>query len=153
MFEDEKIIDKVGNMIQGVLPEDIEMVDLKLRGKGSKTILKILVDKTRGGISLDDCADINRKISEELDKQDIFDAPYILDVSSPGIDYPLKTVKDFRRNLGRTLNVKIYDGIKENKTFTGKLEEVRDDLIILKDKSGTQISIPVKNVEKAKKKI
>lgn len=153
MFEKEFIIDKINHILDDVLPENIELVDLQIKGKGSKSMLRILIDKTSGGISLEDCAEINRKIGDELDKQDFFQQRYVLDVSSPGINYPLNTFKDFKRNQGRVMKVDTNKEIRGRKSFIGKLVKAEKKSILIEIETGKKINIPIANVKKATQKI
>lgn len=153
MFEEEIITNKVNDIVQRILPEGIELIDLQLKGKGGKSILKILVDRTTGGISLEECADINRKLGEELDKEDFIQQRYILDVSSPGVNYPLKTFKDFKRNIGHIVKIETYNEIDGKKSFIGKLIEVKKTSILLEDKKDKKLDIPIENIIRAKQKV
>lgn len=147
----EFVVDEIHNMLDKILPEDIEVVDLQIKGKatGYRTLVRILVDKHNVGITLDECVEINRKLGKELDEKDFFDDRYLLDVSSPGIHYPLETIKDFRRNIGRKLKVNTYEVIGENKEFVGELMDIKDETILLKTEN-EEIKIPVKGIKKAK---
>lgn len=90
--------------------------------EGYNWYLKVYADKP-SGISINDCVDISRDLEAELDKEDPFDNPYILEVSSPGLDRPLKKDRDFENSIGRQVDVKLYaehEGIK-GKSFTARL--------------------------------
>jgi len=85
----------------------VDLIEKDLFGAGKRKILRVFIDKN-GGVSVENCASVSRFLSEELDKEenaDLIDGSYTIEVSSPGLDRPLKTKRDFERNLGRTLRV------------------------------------------------
>jgi len=144
----EDIIDKLTAIVCKILPSDTELVDLQLKGSGNKSILRILVDKVTGGIGLDECACINREVSERLDEFDLFKSKYILDVSSPGIDYSFKNTRDFMRNLNRVIKI----NTNENEVLVGKLVKVNDDSITIESEDITK-DVLIKDIKAAKQKI
>lgn len=83
----------------------VELVDLELKGGKSNLVVRVFVDVT-GGVLIDTCAAISRAIADEFDTKDVISRRYRLEVSSPGVDRPLRTMRDFRRNLGREVLVK-----------------------------------------------
>lgn len=94
------------------------------------------------GVSIDDCAKISREISKVLDESSLFEASYLLEVSTPGLDQPLKLTRQYRKNIGRKLKVKCHEGIVE-----GKLLEVTEDKITLARETGTGKKKVTENVE------
>ena len=85
--------------------ENVILEDLNLHAQKRKSILRILVDEPGGGITLDKCACLNDAISQLLDKEELIDNSYILEVSSPGIYRPLLTREDFSRCLNRKVSI------------------------------------------------
>lgn len=108
----------------------MELVELNISGKDSPAIV-IYIYKPEG-VTLDDCTNISRLIDKEIGLDDIFEDKYTLEVSSPGIDRKLKTLDDYRRNLGKTLEVKLYKAKEGNKTFIGKLDSYDDNQVFIK---------------------
>lgn len=104
------------------------IVDCQVAGRqGGRIKVTILLDSDTG-ITIDECADISRRFGAQLDEINIFgEAPFTLEVSSPGVDYPLTFPRQYRRNMGRQLAVMLNDGI----VHKGKLESVEDDHIVL----------------------
>ena len=95
----------------------VDLIEKDLFSVGRRKILRIFIDKD-GGVSVENCASVSRYLSEELDKEEnaeVIEGAYTIEVSSPGLDRPLKTKRDFERNLGRMLKVsqkgKIIKGI------------------------------------------
>lgn len=99
--------------------------------KGPKKVL-VLLDGDNG-ITIDDCANLSRELSKRLDDASWMEESYTLEVSTPGLDQPLKLSRQFKKNIGRSLKVKLL----ENKTVEGKLAEVFEAKIILAQSSGS----------------
>jgi ribosome maturation factor RimP len=117
--------------------------------KGPKKLL-VVVDGDQG-VSIDDCATLSRELSKELDESTLVDESYTLEVSTPGLDQPLKLKRQYVKNIGRRLKVKMADKIEE-----GKLDTVNDEGITLisetgtgKKKETTSININFAQIEKA----
>lgn len=98
-----------------------ELVDVEYVKEAGTWYLRAYIDK-EGGIAVDDCEVISRKLGEWLDKEDFIDESYILEVSSPGLGRPLKKEKDFQRNLGEEVEVRTFRAIEGQKEFTGVLK-------------------------------
>lgn len=119
------------------------IVDVIVTSKrGPKKILIILDGDT--GITIDDCANLNRELSKELEALPALQDSYLLEVSTPGLDQPLKLKRQYRKNVGRRLNVKLAD-----KAVEGKLVEVTDDRITLEQESlaGKQKQVVMVDIE------
>lgn len=97
-----------------------ELVDVAYVKEKSDYYLKIFIHK-QGGVSLDDCQIMSEKASNILDEKDIIENPYYLEVSSPGLDRPLKTDKDLKRNIGKEIEVNLYKAVNGQKKYEGKL--------------------------------
>lgn len=93
-----------------------ELVDVEYVKEGSNYYLRVYADK-EGGITIDDCVDVSRALNPKLDAYDKeFKDPYILEVSSPGLLRPLKKDKDFERNLGKMIEIKLFKPLENSKT-------------------------------------
>ena len=99
---------------------NFELVDVEYVKEAGTWYLRAYIDK-EGGIAVDDCEVISRKLSDWLDKEDFIDDSYILEVSSPGLGRPLKKEKDYVRSMGREVEVRLYKAIDRQKEFTGTL--------------------------------
>ena len=107
----------------------VDLVEKDLFGAGRRKILRIFIDKN-GGVSVENCASVSRFLSGELDKEEnvnVIEGAYTIEVSSPGLDRPLKTIRDFERNLGRMLRTTQNDG----KIARGILKSVNSSSITL----------------------
>lgn len=107
-------------LIPLVEEQNYELVDVEYIKEGGTWYLRAYIDKP-GGITVDDCEVISRRLSDLLDEMDFIDDAYILEVSSPGLGRPLKKEKDFARHLGEEVEVHTYRAIEKQKVFTGSL--------------------------------
>ena len=97
-----------------------ELIDCEYIKSGQEYTLTLYIDKP-GGITLDDCEKVSRELEALLDEKDPIENEYILSVSSPGLDRPLKTDKDFERNLGKKIYIKTYRAVNKRKEFVADL--------------------------------
>ena len=133
-----------------------ELVDLLLQQDGKQLALRIFVDKP-AGITLDDCVEVSREVSAILEVEDPIRSAYRLEVSSPGLDRPLKKATDFERFVGKKARLKSKNLIDPDqrgttrKTFVGTLLGFEDDNVRLEltDKQGGVIAIPLADLDKA----
>ena len=127
-----KVETQVENLMAEILSgTDYELVDVEYV-KERDWYLRVFVDKA-GGIDLDDCQNLSERLSPALDKADIIDGAYILEVSSPGIDRILKKDKDFVREAGKKVDVTLYAPLDGKKNFVGELESRDEKFLRLKD--------------------
>ncbi len=112
---------RVEELMQGIIGgTEFELVDVEYVNE-KDWYLRVFVDKA-GGIDLDDCQILSEKLGDILDKEPLINGPYILEVSSPGIDRVLKKDKDFVREAGKAVDVTLYAPINGKKFFSGILE-------------------------------
>lgn len=113
-----------------------ELVDVEYVKEGSTWYLRAYIDKP-GGINIDDCEKVSRRMSEILDEEDYIDGTYIMEVSSPGLGRPLKKEKDFKRSLGEEVEIKTYRMIDKQKDFCGILKEYDNDTVTIMQEDET----------------
>lgn len=118
-----------------------ELVEAEYVKESGSYFLRIYIDKP-GGINLDDCQTMSVALSEKLDENDPFKEAYYLEVSSPGLDRPLKTDKDLKRNLGKDIEVNLYKALDNRKVYEGKLQDFNDMEIIILDEANNIYKIP-----------
>ena len=114
-----------------------ELVDVEYVKEAGTWYLRAYIDK-EGGIAVDDCEVISRRLSDWLDKEDFIDDSYILEVSSPGLGRPLKKEKDYKRSIGREVEVRLYKAIDRQKEFTGTLSAYDDKTVTLTMEDGSE---------------
>lgn len=109
---------------------NFELVDVEYVKEGADYYLRVYADK-EGGININDCVLISRALEEKLDEADKVKEAYILEVSSPGLTRPLKKDNDFKRNLGKLVEVKLYRAVNGFKEINGILEDYSDSTITI----------------------
>lgn len=115
-----KIEQLIEDMVLDILTDEYELVDVEYVKEGSLKFLRIYIDKG-GEMSLDDCQKLSRIISERLDEVDPIEENYMLEISSPGLDRHLKKEKDFTREKGKEVELKLFKAIEGVKEFEGTL--------------------------------
>lgn len=123
-----KICDSVQQLIQPILDSmNIELVEVEFKKRGENDgSLTVYIDKD-GGVSLDDCEAVHNAIDAPLDELDPTSGkPYTLNVSSPGLDRPFKTLRDYRKHLGEEIEISLYKPVEGNKKFEAVLDDVDD---------------------------
>ncbi|PUU93968.1 MAG: hypothetical protein CI947_738 [Halanaerobium sp.] len=121
--------------------EDLNLIDVEFLKEGSDWILRIFLENKDGDLTIEECEKVSRALSIILDEEDPIDKSYILEVSSPGLERPLKTEEDFERFRGELIAVKTFKKINGEKEFIGTLKEFADDQITLILDDGQEISI------------
>jgi len=145
-------VERVKELIAPYLSEnDIELVDVIYRREAGGMVLRFLVDKPYG-INLKECEDLNIYLSGLLDKEDLIDNHFTLEVSSPGLDRTLKADKDFERVIGKPLNVSTFEPIDGHREHEGTLIGVEKENIVV-ESSGVSVVIPRNKIAKAVLKI
>ncbi|KPK99611.1 MAG: hypothetical protein AMJ90_09225 [candidate division Zixibacteria bacterium SM23_73_2] len=145
----EEIEDEIKRMLLPLIQKQgYELVDLKLKGSGPPSVLRIYVDKA-GGITLDECARLSKKLSDYLDLEDLINHRYTLEVSSPGLDRPLVTEGDFRRKIGEQVKVFLKSPLDEKTKLEGKIVDFKDGKVFLNKGKEVEV-IPLEKIQKAK---
>ena len=120
---------KTEALLMPILDEfGFELWDVEYVKEGSEYYLRAYIDK-EGGITIDDCVDVSRKLSDKLDEDDFIDIEYILEVSSPGLGRTLKSDRDFTKSIGRDTDIKLYKPIDKVKEFEGILKAFDNDTL------------------------
>lgn len=127
----------------------LEVVDVEFVREGGQKILRVLIDR-EGGISLEDCEAMSKALGEDLDRTDPIPFSYCLEVSSPGIERPLKKEQDFRRFAGRLVHCRLYSPLDGKKNFSGVLLGLEGQEILLEDEEAGLVRFPFAEVAGAK---
>ncbi len=128
---------------------EIELIDLEYKRSGPIWFLRVLIDK-KGGVSLDDCEKASKHISQVLDVEDIIPHSYTLEVSSPGLDRPLKKTEDYQREKGKLARINTFGPINNQKIFIGKILDVDNGIVRIEEERLGQMEIPLSNIAKAR---
>lgn len=115
-----------------------ELVDVEYVKEAGNWYLRAYIDK-EGGIAVDDCEVVSRRLGEWLDEKDFIEESYILEVSSPGLGRPLKKDKDFARSIGQDVDIKLYKPMNKQKDYTGTLKAYDEDTVTITIEDGTEI--------------
>ncbi|WP_019805841.1 ribosome maturation factor RimP [Streptococcus mutans] len=148
------LVDIVRPVVAPVIPKPFELVDIEYEKLGGNYVLSILVDKPEG-ITVEDAADLTDIISPLLDtiKPDPFPEQYMLEISSPGLERPLKTAQSLMNAVGHYINVSLYQAIDKVKVFEGDLTAFDGETLTMTYLDKTQqktVTIPYKMVAKAR---
>ncbi|MFP4561066.1 MAG: ribosome maturation factor RimP [Thiohalorhabdus sp.] len=124
-----------------------ELVELELVGGGGNRVLRLFIDAP-SGVTLDDCAAVSEAVEEVLDAEDPIPGEYSLEISSPGVDRPLRKPDDYRRFAGEQVKVKTFGPINGQRSFTGTLVGLEEEQVIVETPEG-RAAIPREQVAKA----
>lgn len=119
-----------------------ELVDVEYLSDHGRWVLRIYIDKDQG-VTIEDCARISRELGDLIDIKDIIDHEYVLEVSSPGLNRPLKKEKDFFRAIGKKIKVRMTEPMNGRRNFSGSLRDFREKTLYLEVESGlVRLSLP-----------
>ena len=133
----------IRNIVEG---EGLELFDIEIVKEGKNSIFRIFIAKTQGEISIDDCVKISEIVSPLLDVEEPLSGKYSLEVSSPGIERKLTKLRHYQLSIGKDVEITDIEGNR----YIGKLKEVRDNTILVEDKTIGDISIPFENIVKGR---
>lgn len=144
----QKIIEKIEKIVTPVVNEmGLSLVDIEYMQDGGCWYVRIYVENLNGEITLEECAAISGKIDEDVDK--LIEQRFFLEVSSPGIERPLKKIEDFIRFKGEKIKVSLKHKINDKKSFEGIITECKDNIIFLEIEEENIVEIPFSEVKKA----
>ena len=123
---------------------NFELVDVEYVKEAGTWYLRAYIDK-EGGIAVDDCEVISRILSDWLDQTDFIEDSYIMEISSPGLDRPLKKEKDFARSIGKLVEIRTYRPIEKQKEFCGELTAYDNNSVTI-DEEGTPRTFDKKDI-------
>ena len=121
-----------------------ELVDVEYVKEAGEWYLRGYIDKP-GGITVNDCETVSRAFSDRLDEEDFIDESYIMEISSPGLDRPLKKDKDYERSMGRLIEIRTYRPIEKQKEFCGILTAYDSNSVTI-DEDGTPRTFEKKDI-------
>lgn len=126
----------------------LELVHIEEKGLGKGKLLRLFIDKPEG-VTVEDCSTVSNQFGDILDAEDLVHSEYTLEVSSPGLERELYSLKDFEKFAGSLAKVKTHKPIDGQKNFRGKLLRVEGEEIFFDDRTSGQISFPYSAVAKA----
>ncbi len=145
-----EVLDRVRKTAREIVEfAGMELVHLEMKREPGGLLLRVTIDK-EGGVNLDDCARISRQLSVQLDVEDPIEGRYTLEVSSPGLDRPLFTDRDFARFAGRKIRLSTHVPLDGRRNFQGRLDGIVEGSVRMTLNDGRQIVIPHDQVAKAR---
>lgn len=114
---------------------EFDLIDVEYVKEGPHMYLRIFIDKP-GGVTIDDCQNASKLISEKLDEKDPIKSNYFLEVSSPGLDRPLKETRDLEKALGKDVEISLYRTINGKKKYLGELKDFDNNEIEIESENG-----------------
>lgn len=145
----DSIVQSVTELIEPVVrDENLELVDVEYKKEGKNWYLRIYIDKD-GGVSVEDCQKVSRQIEDMIQIDEIIHSAYILEVSSPGLDRPLKKEKDLLRSIGKKVSVTTYSPIDKQRNFVGIIKGFSNQTLSL-DVNGKSVAIPFEVIANTK---
>lgn len=136
MTKREQYEQQTEELILPILQElSFELVDVEYVKEGGSWFLRAYIDKD-GGITVDDCETVSRRMNDLLDEKDYIEESYIFEVSSPGLGRPLKKEKDFKRSIGKEVEIRTYRAIDHEKEFCGILTGYDDQTVAIETEDG-----------------
>ncbi len=124
------------------------LVDLRIVRQGKVLNIQLLADKRQGGITLSECTALNRSIGQALEEAGLISDHYILEVSSPGLDRPLKSQRDFKRVVGRKVRFHLTSPVGNALEHEGTIKRIEEESIFIEEKAA-EIVIPLAQINKA----
>lgn len=147
-----EIEDKRSELAAQVEKLGAELLEIRFRRSGAKSTLTFIVDKT-GGVTLEDCAQINRRLGDFFGGQDIIAGSYYLEVSSPGLDRPLKSPRDFVRAMGQKVRITAKDESGKIRTWSGEVEAVEEGAVSIRSSQEGLLKLKLDSIVKAVREI
>lgn len=142
------VLNQVEELVTPILErENSELVDIEFKKEPVGLVLRIFID-SESGVGLDKCSRVSRIVSPILDEADVISGPYILEISSPGVERPLKKLSDFQRFVGKKAYVKTFQAIEEKRKFTGIIKSASKGKLVLSFE-GKIVEIPIESICKS----
>jgi ribosome maturation factor RimP len=149
-MDNQILTERLQQVIAPVLGDvQVELVELDLVRASGQIIIRLLVDKPGTGINLDECALINRRLGDIIEEQDIIPDRYVLEVSSPGIDRPLKAKSYFARNPGKPVKLFLREAVNGKIEWDGIIRNVSETEVFV-EIEGQVVVIPLSIINKGK---
>lgn len=149
----ENVEEKVKEISEGIVRElGLEVFDVKFIRGNRGWVLTVYIDKENGYVSIEDCERVSKKLDPILDETNIIEHPYILEVSSPGMNRPLRSEKDYIRFKGSLAKFKLNEFISNKKVIVGHIQDcdLKNKKVLVKDRdTGNIVEIPFELISKA----
>ncbi|MBU5267762.1 ribosome maturation factor RimP [Virgibacillus proomii] len=148
-----KVVKTTEELVLPILEQkNLELVDIEYVKEGKNWFLRVYIDKD-GGVDITECGEVSEQLSERLDEADPISEAYFLEVSSPGVERPLKTKRDIANSINQYIHVKLYEPINGEKTYEGELINYSEDVLTVEYRVKTRkktVEIPFDKIAKAR---
>ncbi len=145
-----KVKEQVEELVLPILnEEELELVDITFGKEGKNRVLRVLIDRIGGRVGIDDCTRVSERLNKELDRTDLINGAYMLEVSSAGAERTLKKERDFQIAIGKNVHITTYESIEGQKVFEGVLVSYSPEKLTV-ETNGKRVEIPVEKVAKAR---
>ena len=142
------VTNRVAVLLEPILDEmGFELVDVEYLSNHGKWVLRLYIDK-EAGVTIDDCVSVSREIGDLIDITEVVTHKYTLEVSSPGLDRPLRKEKDFVGAIGKKVKVKMVTPMNKRRSFTGYLKDFENGTVYI-EMDGAPVALPWAEVDKA----
>jgi ribosome maturation factor RimP len=147
--EENELVGEIWNLLGPVIAaQGMEILEIEYRREPVGWVLRIFLDK-EPGISVEDCAEMSRITGDLLDMADLIRTPYHLEVSSPGVDRPLRKIEHFQKQVGKIIEVRTISPVQDRRNFKGELKQASFDGIIIECEARS-FAIPLSLIEWAR---
>ncbi len=148
-YQDGKIVESVEELVLPILEESaLELVDIEYLREPNGWVVRLFIEK-EGGVTLKECTAVSRELGYLMEVKEVIDHPYNLEVSSPGLDRPLKTKKDFHRFSGKSATIKTAAPLDGRRNFKGRIRSLDNGVVTL-EHEGETLQIPFEAIAKAR---
>jgi len=145
-----ELIDKIKELISPCINScGLELVDINYYYMANRLVLRVFIDRPEGGVSIGECALVNKELGQVLDSSEFLEQSYTLEVCSPGLDRILKTKDDFKRIINRELLVFFSEPIRGRSEIHGVLKKIDESFVYI-DYDKEELAIPYGKIVKAK---
>jgi ribosome maturation factor RimP len=145
-----ELTEKIREIAEKIVEKEnkLQLVNVKIGGSIGKPLVQIFIDKPNG-ISHEDCSYVSQQIGEILEDKDFITSEYILEISSPGLERELLSLKDFQEFTGNPAKLRTKKAINGQRNFSGRIKNTENEEIVFFDKTSGEVKIPFSLVAKA----
>jgi len=149
-MDTQRILERIREILIPVLDQvGLELVEITLRVEGGRWILRVTIDR-EDGVQVHHCTAVSRELSVHMDVEDFIPVKYYLEVSSPGLDRPLKDESDFQRFTGRLVKIKTNRSISGRRKISGTIEGVEEGVVNVLIEDDIRLEVPVEDISSAR---
>ena len=145
-----RVTERIEEILIPVLDQQgLELVETTLRVEGGRWILRVTIDRDEG-VQVQHCTAVSRELSVHLDVEDLIPVKYFLEVSSPGLDRPLKDESDFQRFAGRLVKIKTSRSVSGRRKISGTIEGIENGVVRILLDDDIRLEVPVEDISSAR---